>query len=79
MSYLVPGNDVLDPVAIRIAATGTRLVRLTPDEKLLAAALITAAGNEPMEIARRLGISPAYVTKLCQAIRRNFGADPQKF
>ena len=44
-SWLLPDDGIIDPVAVEIAARGTRRVRLTARERRAAAALIVARGG----------------------------------
>ncbi|MGK5559192.1 hypothetical protein ACSNOI_47105, partial [Actinomadura kijaniata] len=43
--WLLPDDGIVDYIAVEIAASGHRPVRLTRTERLLAAALILAAGG----------------------------------
>ena len=55
---LVLSDDgIIDPIAVEIAARGTRLVALTPAERQLAAARILARGGTPNLISERLQVS----------------------
>lgn len=55
--WLLPEDGIIDPVAVEVAARGTRRVRLTAAERRLAAALILARGGSANDIARRLCMS----------------------
>jgi hypothetical protein len=50
-------DGIIDPVAVEIAARGTRPVALTPAERQLAAARILARGGTPYLICERLQVS----------------------
>jgi hypothetical protein len=50
-------DGIIDPIAVEIAARGTRTVALTPAEQQLAAARILARGGTPYLIAKRLHVS----------------------
>ena len=56
-SRVLPDDGIIDPVAVEIAARGSRPVALTPPERLLAAARILARGGTPYLIAERLHVS----------------------
>lgn len=55
--WLLAEDGIIDPVAVEIAARGTRRVRLTPAERRMAAALILDRGGSPNDLARRLCMS----------------------
>ena len=50
-------DGIIDPVAVEIAARGTRPVALTPAERQLAAGRILARGGTPNLISERLHVS----------------------
>jgi hypothetical protein len=50
-------DGIIDPIAVEIAARGTRPVALTPAERRLAAARILAHGGTSYTIAKRLHVS----------------------
>jgi hypothetical protein len=50
-------DGIIDPIAVEIAARGTRTVALTPAERQFAAARILARGGTPYLIAKRLHVS----------------------
>ena len=55
---LVLADDgIIDPIAVEIAARGTRPVALTRAERQLAAAAILARGGTPYLISKRLRVS----------------------
>lgn len=68
-AWLLPEDGIIDPVAVEIAAAGTRRVRLTAAERRLAAALILARGGSAQHIARRLHMSGRSAQELAAAIR----------
>jgi hypothetical protein len=69
---LVLADDgIIDPIAVEIAARGTRTVALTPAERHLAAARILGRGGTPHHIAARLHVSGTTALALaaqCQAV-----------
>lgn len=56
-AWLLPEDGIIDHLAVTIAAEGTRLVRLTPAERELAARRIIADGGGVGELVSHLGIS----------------------
>jgi hypothetical protein len=50
-------DGIIDPIAVELAARGTRQVALTRTERLLAATAILARGGTPYLIATRLHVS----------------------
>ena len=68
-TWLLPEDGIIDPVAVEIAARGTRRVRLTAAERRLAAALILARGGSPADLARRLCMSGNAASALAASIR----------
>lgn len=52
--WLLPDDGIIDPVAVAIAAAGTRRVRMTLPERRAAAALIIARGGTRHQVAKRL-------------------------
>jgi DNA-binding CsgD family transcriptional regulator len=69
---LVLADDgIIDPIAVELAARGTRTVALTRAERRLAAATILARGGTPYLIAKRLHVSGATALALaarCRAV-----------
>lgn len=55
--WVIPDDGIIDGLAVRIAASGKRRVRLTPMERRFAAALIVAQGGTCYRVAEYLGIS----------------------
>ena len=68
--WALPEDGIVDPIAVEIAATGTRRVALTPTERLLAAARILAAGHSVTEMARRLHIGGEVARSLARKAER---------
>ena len=67
LARTLPDDGIIDPVAVEIAARGTRPVALTWAERQLAAARILGQGGTPYLISQRLHISGA--TALALAAR----------
>jgi DNA-binding NarL/FixJ family response regulator len=59
-------DGIIDPVAVEIAAHGTRAVALTRTERQLAAAVILARGGTAYLIATRLHVSGSTARKLAR-------------
>ena len=57
-------DGIIDPIAVELAAYGTRPVALTRTERQLAAAAILARGGTPYVIAMRLHVSGTTALKL---------------
>lgn len=70
--WLLPDDGIIDPVAVEIAAAGTRRVRLTAPERRAAAALILARGGTRYRVARCLFIGWGTAAALVASIT----ADP---
>jgi hypothetical protein len=66
--WLLPEDGIIDPVAVEIAATGKRPVRLTASERREAAAMILAEGGSPWLISKRLKISTSIARTLAAEI-----------
>lgn len=71
--WLVPDDGIIDPVAVEIAAAGTRRVRLTAPERQFAAALILARGGTVNDIAARLHVNGRTARRMADAIRASDG------
>jgi hypothetical protein len=56
---MLADDGIIDPIAVEIAARGTRPVALTRAERQLAAAKILARGGTPDLISKRLYVSGA--------------------
>ncbi len=54
---MLTDDGIIDPIAVEIAARGTRPVALTRGERQLAAAQILARGGTPNLISKRLHVS----------------------
>jgi hypothetical protein len=57
--WVIPEDGIIDALAVQIAASGQRRVRLTGMERRLAAALILARGGNAYQVHKRLGVSSA--------------------
>jgi hypothetical protein len=57
-------DGIIDPIAVELAARGTRPVALTRTERQRAAAAILAGGGSPYVIATRLHVSGTTALKL---------------
>jgi hypothetical protein len=55
--WVLPEDGIIDGLAVQIAASGKRRVRLTRTERLFAAALIVARGGSAYQVGKRLGVS----------------------
>jgi DNA-binding CsgD family transcriptional regulator len=67
---VLPEDGIVDPIAIEIAASGSRPVALTQTERVLAAARILAAGGSRNDIATRLHVSGNTARTLADRARR---------
>ena len=67
--WLLPDDGIIDPVAVEIAAAGTRRVRLTLPERRFAAALILARGGTANDISARLHVNGQVARRLADVIR----------
>lgn len=67
--WLLPDDGIIDPVAVEIAAAGTRPVALTRPERRAAAVLILARGGTVSDIAGRLHLNAGTARRLADAIR----------
>ena len=70
--WLLPDDDVLDQLAVQVAASGERKVRLTAAERLAAAILILAGRGTVRDVCVRLSL-PVIVSEddLCQISPQN--------
>ncbi len=66
--WLLPDDGIIDPIAVHIAATGTRRVAMTWPERKTAAARILARGGTPCQVAKRLHIASRDAHALADAI-----------
>ena len=55
--WVIPEDGVVDELAIELAASGERCVRLTHKERRLATARILAHGGTPSLVYERLGLT----------------------
>ena len=53
----LPGDGIIDPIAVEMATRGARTVALTRAERQLTAARILARGGAPYVISKRLRVS----------------------
>jgi hypothetical protein len=53
----LPGDGIIDLIAVEVAARGVRTVALTRADQQLAAARILARGGTPYAISKRLHVS----------------------
>jgi hypothetical protein len=70
-SLVLADDGIIDPIAVEIAARGTRPVALTAAERQLAAARILARGGTPNLISERLQVSGTTALMLaarCQGV-----------
>ena len=67
-AWLLPDDGIIDPIAVELAATGQREVRLTETERHEAAALILADGGSSWLIAKRLKMNTAAARSLAASI-----------
>lgn len=66
--YLLPDDGLIDEVAVSIAVSGARRVRLTEAERLEAAARMIRRGADVAELAAHLGTNPATAGRLVRAL-----------
>jgi hypothetical protein len=52
--WIIPDDGIIDPIAVEIAASGQRPVRLTLPERRAAAARILASGGTAWTVAKHL-------------------------
>lgn len=67
-AWLLPDDGIVDPVAVDLAATGNRAVRLTAAERREAAAIILAGGGSAWCIAERLKMDLAAARSLAASV-----------
>ena len=72
--WLIPEDGVVDELAVELAASGERRVRLTHHERRLATARILAHGGTPSLVYERLGLTSMSAAKSLVERVRNFGA-----
>ena len=69
--WSIPEDGIIDALAVQIAASGQRRVRLTRMERRLAAALILARGGNAYQVHKRLGVSSATAHALVASLTAN--------
>jgi hypothetical protein len=67
-AHLLPDDGIIDEVAVSIAVSGTRRVRLTEAERDLAAERMIRGGADLAELAQHLGTSTAAAGRLIRAL-----------
>lgn len=75
-AWMLPDDGIIDQVAVEIAATGERRVKLTAPERRAAAELILARGGTVKVIAERLCMSEHAATALAYLIRNGYTRTP---
>lgn len=71
--WVIPDDGIIDQLAVEIAASGRRPVRLTLPERRAAAARILAGGGTAWMVARRLRMSRADARVLAASIAETEG------
>ena len=66
--WVIPEDGIIDTLAVQIAASGQRRVRLTRMERRLAVALILARGGNAYQVHKRLGVSSATARTLTDSL-----------
>jgi hypothetical protein len=61
-------DGIFDAVAVDVAASGDRYVRLTPTEQLSAAGLIIRAGGDAHDLQTHLGVNHIAALALLRAV-----------
>ena len=74
-TWLLPDDGIIDELAVEIAASGQRLVRLTREELRSAAVRILAAGGNAYTIAKRLRMQSASARVLAASITETVEAE----
>lgn len=70
--WLIPEDGVTDELAVELAASGERRVRLTHNERRLATARILAHGGTPSLVYERLGLTTlSAAVSLVERVRGN--------
>jgi hypothetical protein len=72
-AMLLPDDGLIDELAVSIAVSGARRVRLTPPERDLAARIMVARGADFAELAAHLGTSTAAAGRLVKALGYRLG------
>ncbi len=57
LTFILPDDGIIDPLAVEVAARGIRPIALTPAERQLAAARILAQGGTITHVCTRLHVS----------------------
>jgi hypothetical protein len=68
--WVLTDDGVIDPIAVEIAASGSRPVALTHAERQLAAGRILARGGTPSLISRRLRVNGSTARALAAQYRQ---------
>jgi len=66
--WIIPEDGIIDDLAVQIAASGQRRVRLTKLERRMAAALIVARGGTAWDVCKRLFINYSTATALVTSL-----------
>jgi hypothetical protein len=66
--WVIPDDGIIDPIAVEIAASGERIVRLTRAERRAVTARILAEGGTAATIATRLRMQYAAARVLAASI-----------
>jgi hypothetical protein len=72
--WVIPDDGIIDPIAVEIAASGQRPVRLTLAERRAAAACILAKGGTAWTIARHLRMPYRSARVLAASVAETEGA-----
>jgi hypothetical protein len=72
--WVLADDGIIDPIAVEIAARGTRAVALTAPERQAAAARILARGGTPHLVSKWLRVSGTTAAKLADLYRREQAA-----
>lgn len=66
--WLIPEDGIVDDIAVEVAVSGARRVRLTPTEHCLAVEQMVRQGSSIKEIARHIGMADINVKDLIRRI-----------
>ena len=69
--WVIPEDGIIDAIAVQIAASGQRRVKLTRTERRFAAALILARGGNAYQVHKRLGVSSSTAHTLVASLTAN--------
>jgi hypothetical protein len=75
---VLPDDGIIDPIAVEIAVGGTRLVALTPAERVIAAAAILARGGTPYLVSKRLHVSGSTAIAFAAKYHQQPAAQPRE-